>query len=208
MKTAFSSFIFVCALSLSAFSQSKIEYPQNQISMFYGGKMSTYGNAMRTTNLGNGDSKDDGKERMEYKSHSGVYSIEYLHYICGPFELGAQLGFEQICSERWINRDGSPHTLFDSWNERNRTTYIMGVAQLNWVRSNWIGVYNKFGVGGRLIFLKRDYKNIERTDYVYEIEPCGDAIIGFEIGPTASRLFTETGFGAQGFVAAGIRCRF
>ena len=176
--------------------------------MFYGGKMSTYGNAMRTTNLGNGDSKDDGKERMEYKSHSGVYSIEYLHYMCGPFELGAQLGFEQICSERWINRDGSPHTLFDSWDERNRTTYIMGVAQLNWVRSNWIGVYNKFGVGGRLIFLKRDYKNIERTDSDCEIEPCGDAIFGFEIGPTASRLFTEIGFGAQGFVAAGIRCRF
>ena len=208
MKTAFLSFIFVCALSLSAFSQSKIEYPQNQISMFYGGKMSTYGNAMRTTNLGNGDSKDDGKERMEYKSHSGVYSIEYLHYMCGPFELGAQLGFEQICSERWINRDGSPHTLFDSWDERNRTTYIMGVAQLNWVRSNWIGVYNKFGVGGRLIFLKRDYKKIERTDSDCEIEPCGDAIFGFEIGPTASRLFTEIGFGAQGFVAAGIRCRF
>ena len=84
----------------------------------------------------------------------------------------------------------------------------MGVAQLNWVRSNWIGVYNKFGVGGRLIFLQRDYKKIERTDYVYEIEPCGDAIIGFEIGPTASRLFTEIGFGAQGFVAAGIRGRF
>ena len=65
MKTAFSSFILVCALSLSGFSQCKIEYPQNQISMFYGGKMSTYGNAMRTTNLGNGDSKDDGKERNQ-----------------------------------------------------------------------------------------------------------------------------------------------
>ena len=201
--------------SLCGYSQM-IEYPKNQISVFYSEDMSLYSALLEFWGLGiqgllnnDGDEKKgDGEERLKYTDFSGTYNVEYLHNFFKPWmSIGTQLGYEEIHSKHWLKRSYSPSQPNDKWIVKQRTPYIMTTFQFDLLRRNWIGGYMRFGGGLRLIFINKKYDS-GKNDNTFYLVPCFVEVVGFEIGPKIVRAFSEVGLGAQGSVSVGLRARF
>ncbi|MBR5046117.1 hypothetical protein IKX73_00580 [Candidatus Saccharibacteria bacterium] len=201
--------------SLCGYSQM-IEYPKNQVSAFYCEGKSLYSALLEFWGLGiqgllnnDGDEKKgDGEERLKYTDFSGTYNVEYLHNFFKPWmSIGTQLGYEEIHSKHWLKRSYSPSQPNDLWTEKERTLYIMCVAQFDLLRYNWVGLYTKVGEGVRLIFTDLKY-NTGKTDDDFGLIPCFVVATGLEVGPKFVRFFGELGIGAQGFASVGLRARF
>lgn len=195
--------------SLCGYSQM-IEYPKNQISVFYCDGMSLYLGLLNFWGSGptNDGKKGDGETRLKYTDFSGTYNVEYLRNFIKPWmSMGVQLGYEENRSKHWINRYDSPSQPNDKWTEKERTPYIMAVIQLDLLRHDWIGLYTKAGEGIRFIFTKSKY-DTGKTDNWFDWIPCFVGAVGLEVGPKMVRAFGEVGLGAQGFAAFGIRSRF
>jgi hypothetical protein len=195
--------------SLCGYSQM-IEYPEHQVSVFYCNGKSLYSGYDKI--LGNREpadgNKGDGTELWDYTNFSGTYNIEYLHNFIQPWmSMGVQLGYEEKCSKHWIYRYDSQAQPYDNWTEKDRMPYILCVMQFDLLRSNWIGLYTKAGVGIRLIFTDSKYET-GKTDNSIDYQPCIVGVTGLEVGPKAVRVFGELGLGAQGFASIGIRSRF
>lgn len=194
--------------SLSSYSQM-IEYPKNQVSVFYCKGQSLY--SFLDDTFGGGCHEDagkaEGKETWKYTDFTSVYNAEYLRNFIKPWmSMGVQLGYEENQSKHWINRDHGAK-LTDKWTEKDRLPYIIAAIQFDWLRSDWVGLYMKTGAGVRLIFRAKKYESGYR-DNSLDWVPCFVGISGIEVGPKIVRVFGELGLGAQGFASIGIRTRF
>ena len=119
--------------SLCGYSQM-IEYPKNQISVFYCDGMSLYSGLLKTWGSGptNDGKKGDGEKRLKYTYFSGTYNVEYLHNFIKPWmSMGVQLGYEEIRSKHWINRYDSPSQPNDHWTVKEQTPYIIAAMQFD-----------------------------------------------------------------------------
>ena len=201
--------------SLCGYSQM-IEYPKNQISVFYSEDMSLYSALLEFWGLGiqgllnnDGDEKKgDGEERLKYTDFSGTYNVEYLRNFIKPWmSMGVQLGYEENRSKHWINRYDSPSQPNDHWTVKEQTPYIMAAIRFEYLRCNWVGIYSKVGVGARFIITDSKY-DTGKTDDDFDWISCFVGATGIEVGPKFVRFFGELGIGAQGFASIGIRSRF
>lgn len=195
--------------SLCGYSQM-IDYPKNQVSAFYCNGKSLYSGFDEF--VGNREPADgkkgDGTELWDYTKFSGTYNIEYLHNFFQPWmSFGVQLGYEENRSKHWIYRYDSRAQPYDKWTEKDRMPYILCVMQFDLLRSNWIGLYTKAGLGVRFIFTEQKY-DLWKKDKEFAYIPSIIGATGVEIGPKMVRAFGEIGLGAQGFAAFGIRSRF
>ena len=194
--------------SLCGYSQM-IDYPKNQVSVFYSKGQSLYTFLLDT--FGGGTHEDgykaDGKESWKYTDFSSVYNVAYLHKFLKPWmSMGVQLGYEETQSKHWINRMSNLKPT-DVWTEKDRLPYIIAAIQFDGIRTDWIGMYGKSGIGVRLIFQDKKYESGD-TDKAFDCIPYFVEVFGLEVGPKMIRAFGEVGWGAQGFAAFGIRSRF
>lgn len=195
--------------SLCGYSQM-IDYPKNQISVFYCDGMSLYLGLLNFWGSGptNDGKKGDGETRLKYTDFSGTYNVEYLRNFIKPWmSMGVQLGYEENRSKHWINRYDSPSQPNDHWTVKEQTPYIMAAIRFEYLRCNWVGMYSKVGVGARFIITDSKY-DTGKTDDDFDWIPCFVGATGIEVGPKFVRFFGELGIGAQGFAAIGIRSRF
>ena len=203
--------VFAIFGSLCGYSQM-IEYPKNQISVFYCDDHSLYSSCDEF--LGNKEpaygNKGDGTELWDYTNFSGTYNVEYLHNFIKPWmSMGVQLGYEENRSKHWIYWFRNPKVLNldERWTEKDRMPYILCVMQFDLLRSDWVGLYAKVGEGVRLIFTEKKYesgKTAKDFNYIFAVV----GATGVEFGPKIVRVFGEVGIGAQGFASVGLRARF
>ena len=194
--------------SLCGYSQM-IEYPKHQVSAFYCDGHSLY--TWFFDSFGGGTHEDsgkaEGKESWEYTDFSNVYNVEYLQRLHKPWlSIGVLVGYEGTESRHWINREHN-FKPSDRWTEKEKMPFVIGVVQFDWIRTDWVGMYGKAGIGARFIFTKAKY-DTGKTDNSLDWFPCFVGAVGLEVGPKMVRAFGEVGLGAQGFASIGIRSRF
>lgn len=194
--------------SLCGYSQI-IEYPKNQVSIFYSNGHSLYTGFLDF--FGGGTHEDsgkaEGKESWEYTDFSNVYNVEYLQRLHKPWlSIGVLVGYEGTESRHWINREHN-FKPSDRWTEKEKMPFVIGVVQFDWIRTNWVGMYGKAGIGARFIITDSKY-DTGKTDDDFDWIPCFVGATGIEVGPKFVRFFGELGIGAQGFASIGIRGRF
>lgn len=194
--------------SLCGYSQM-IDYPKNQVSAFYCNGHSLYTGFFDS--FGGGTHEDwgkaEGKESWEYTDFSNVYNVEYLQRLHKPWlSIGVLVGYEGTESRHWINREHN-FKPSDRWTEKEKMPFVISVVQFDWIRTDWVGMYGKAGIGARFIFTNSKY-DTGKTDNSLDWFPCFVGAVGLEVGPKIIRGFCEAGIGAQGFASIGIRSRF
>ena len=203
--------VFVLAIIALRGHSQNIEYPKHQVSAFYCYDKSLYSSYDK--NIGVWQMRYVGDKKLwNYTYFSGTYNVQYLSKFIKPWmSMGVQLGYEETCSKHLgINKY---HLMLKSrpeehWTAKDRMPYILCVMQFDLLRSNWVGLYTKAGMGVRFIFTNAKYEESGMTENIYKCNPCFVGAAGIEVGSIIMRVFGELGLGAQGVASAGLRVRF
>jgi len=143
--------------------------------------------------------------RSENETHFGTIALEYFYHATEVIGVGAIAGFAQNKEDIYFRNS-------DSKMGKNNDTYItiMPSVKFNWLRKDHFGMYSKLAAG--VMFSKFKYesdKNSDNDDSTNETKFNWQAsLIGAEVGGANLRAFAELGFGEQGIILGGIRCKF
>jgi hypothetical protein len=85
---------------------------------------------------------------------------------------------------------------------------VLPAVKIDRFRSKNFGAYSKLGLGATLRTEKYDYNSSEDKSDTSVMFNWQASLIGIEAGVPNFRAFLEAGFGEQGVLVAGLRCRF
>ena len=138
----------------------------------------------------------------------GAVNIGYYHWLSGMFAVGGEGSFERI---RLTFKQGdreNPNTNFDTY------VSLMPSVKGMWLNRQHWGVYSKLSLGGMMHYRPAaDYldgegntvHNPSKTEFYFA---CQCSPVGFEFGGNHWWGFIESGFGVQGGILGGVRCKF
>ena len=137
----------------------------------------------------------------------GPIGLEYFYHTSPLIGVGAVAVFTTNNENGYYKQVKSSHF--------NRTYFtFMPSVKFNWLRKKSWGLYSKLALGAT-------YAHIVNEDYDNQGNKSGEKLtvndllfnfqvsaIGFEVGSSHVRAFTELGIGEQGIVLAGVRYKF
>ncbi|MBQ4022939.1 MAG: hypothetical protein II612_02950 [Prevotella sp.] len=131
----------------------------------------------------------------------GPISAEYFYRINDLIGVGV-IGAYVITTED-AKRRGEDYGDFTD-------TYItvMPAVKINWLRKKNFGLYSKLAAGVTFAKEKAEYKDSDKTetdkDVLFNFHA---SALGIEVGNKVCG-FAELGFGEQGIIMGGVRCKF
>ena len=187
--------------ALSVNAQNKVE-KKNEISIGYGigtradaeyaigsilTAVTTVGN-MEVNNIGN----------------SGAFSLEYVHRFNHVIGIGGIISGQQETGDLYsgVTKCGDIKTNYYE---------LMPEIKFNWLNTKYVTLYSKLAGGLRY---SHEIYTYDPTEGEGEIDKTDDedfsfqiSAIGLELGSTISG-FTELGYGDQGILIVGLKCKF
>ena len=198
-KTLLVAIALFAALSVNA--QNEVE-KKNEISIGYGigtradaeyaigsilTAVTTVGN-MEVNNIGN----------------SGAFSLEYVHRFNHVIGIGGIISGQQETGDLYsgVTKCGDIKTNYYE---------LMPEIKFNWLNTKYVTLYSKLAGGLRY---SHEIYTYDPTEGEGEIDKTDDedfsfqiSAIGLELGSTISG-FTELGYGDQGILIVGLKCKF
>jgi len=132
---------------------------------------------------------------------TGPISAEYFYHVSPLIGVGAIGSF--TTQKRDINVDNTK-----SGEAKYNYFTVLPAVKIDWFRSKNFGAYSKLGLGATLRTEKYDYNSSEDKSDTSVMFNWQASLIGIEAGVPNFRAFLEAGFGEQGVLVAGLRCRF
>jgi len=191
--------------ALSVNAQNEVE-KKNEISISYGmgiraGVEYTAGSILTAVVTA-------GNVEVDNIDNSGAFSLEYVHRFNHVIGIGGIISGQQetgdLCEENVKMGDMT-------------TNYceLMPEIKFNWLNTKYVTLYSKLAGGLRYSheedkydYTDGDNKQVKYTDktddedFSFQI-----SAIGLELGSTISG-FTELGYGDQGILIVGLKCKF
>lgn len=190
--------ILFCGTSVSAQAQSTSDDIKHEVGVSYGGgSVSTWASIGRAI----GDALFSGLNvRYENSSWFGSLSAEYFYHVDDGVGIGAIGCFSQ----------DNDDLLIDNTKQGDRTTQfitLMPALKYEYLRKKHFGMYFKAAAGYTLKRVNEVYKSEDKTktDGMFNFQI---SLLGMEAGSQHLRGFIEAGFGEQGIILAGLRCKF
>ncbi len=193
---------FACVYYVVA--QNESAETKNQISVIYGDNKTPYRWFLTWEPLsGAGESKGTGYELLY---SDGRICIQYLRTLTPKIEAGLHFKYEEFGVYSYDRDPGDGE--INKRNETYKSYCFTAIGQLNFLKQEYVRIYNKSGVGVSPVFITRNYLdgNIKETDC--EVRLSIISVLGMEVGPKYVKLFGELGIGAQGKASVGLRSRF
>lgn len=143
-------------------------------------------------------------------------SAEYYYHVSKGVGLGGFLAFNGVTRDMYINwrenYNGGGWTSAKTGKAKRFNLSIIPTAKFDWLRKRNFGMYSKVGLGASFMFesqeddIKKDGSTDVNDTTVIPNVQC--SLLGIEGGSTQFRGFVELGFGEQGILLAGLRCKF
>ena len=142
-------------------------------------------------------------------------SLEYFYHYSGNMGVGAILCYNGYSSDMYGNLKNNTtgetkKTLIGESKATNLT--FMPAFKYDWLRRSGFGMYSKVAVGATLMLEKEkitkdgaDETINDKSKIMFNWQA---SLLGIEAGIPNFRAFAELGFGEQGIVLAGLRCKF
>ncbi len=183
-------FMLIAAMMIAAMSVNAQDEYKNEIGVSYGvGSVSNYASILLEAFTFSSD--DQG-------GFWGPIALEYYHHVSPVISVGA-VGTIAGCS--WSKSSDTSY-------KNAKTTYIslMPSVKFSWLRKEHFGMYSKLAAGAIFINSSADYNG--KNDTESSVKFMGQvSALGMEFGSQV-RGFVELGFGEQGILLAGLRCKF
>lgn len=145
-------------------------------------------------------------EQYDNDSYIGPFSVEYFYRMEPWLCLGGIMTYGKLTQDvfRGKDRDEKEGDLSNTYFS------VMPAVKLDWLRSQYFGLYSKLAVGATLRSEKIDYKSTEYKDHDKTSVHLNwqASAIGAEAGSPTVRGFFELGVGEQGMAVIGLRCKF
>jgi len=183
-------FMLIAAMMVAAMSVNAQDEYKNEIGVSYGvGSVSNYASILFEAFTFS--ASDQG-------GFWGPIALEYYHHVSPVISVGA-IGSVAGCT--WSKSD-------DSVFKNAKTTYIsvMPSVKFSWLRKAHFGMYSKLAAGAIFINSSADKNGSKESDSAVRFMGQVSAL-GMEFG-SQLRGFVELGFGEQGILLAGLRCKF
>ncbi len=129
--------------------------------------------------------------------YTGAFTLQYFRNVSPKLWVGGNFTYEHSWA-RTKNAQGQSE-LDHSFHYFT----LMPAVKYKWVNTSVVGLYSKLGVGITYGHLSSDGDSNDGVVFNYQVTP-----IGFEIGNTRVRAFSELGWGAQGIIQVGARYNF
>jgi len=182
--------MLIAAMMIAAMSVNAQDEYKNEIGVSYGvGSISNYASILFEAFT---------FSASDQSGFWGPIALEYYHHLTPSISLGA-VGAISGCSWKKDN---------DSVYKNAKTTYIslMPSVKFSWLRKSHFGMYSKLAAGAIFINSSTDRNGSSESDS--NVKFIGQvSALGMEFGSQV-RGFVELGFGEQGILLAGLRCKF
>ena len=196
-------FVFALVALMNAMgAKAQSDEPRNEIGVSYGLGISMIGDGI---GHGIGEGLFDGIVGRKWTNDKqfGSLAVEYFRHLDNPkLAIGGIVTFSQYGED--VEYQGTKE------GERKRKYIsVMPSVKYYYVNKKSFGMYSKLGLGGMLLHSKSEDVKTGKSDtdskfYVaYQV-----SALGLEAGSQNLRAFLEAGFGEQGLVLAGLRCKF
>ena len=134
----------------------------------------------------------------------GPIGVEYFYHINPAIGVGGIFTYGQNKQEAIYNSNKIGVS-------KNSYMTIMPAVKFDWLRKKNFGMYSKLAVG--VTFRGEKFESEDTGKYSNYTENkvhfnWQASALGMEVGSPNLRGFVELGFGEQGIVLAGIRCKF
>lgn len=195
---------FFCSISIETLAQEFT--PKHEFAISYGAAPTTtwakLGEAVISAAV---SGLFGGNYKYEDTSWFGPISGEYFYHLSPAFSVGAIVCFSQDNDDILYKKE--------KIGDRT-TTFWTAMPALKWdyVRSKNFGMYMKLAAGYTL--QQNCEKYTDQSDQTTKEETSTSGMIniqasllGMEVGSSSIRGFFELGFGEQGIVLAGLRCK-
>ncbi len=181
------------AIALAAVScgviKAQNEMPKNDISVNYGFATHNEFIDAATSIVSSGG--------VSYDKTSGNFGLQYIRNVSPKWGIGLAVGYEQMKGAKGWMQEGIDPKL------KSTDIIVMPVARHYWFNNRTCGGYTKVGLGAS--FCKDEVVGESKSvvDVAFQV-----SAFGIEAGSQTFRVFAEAGYGYQGLLQAGLRCRF
>ena len=140
--------------------------------------------------------------KLENEKFFGPISAEYFYHIEPWLGVGGILAYG-------VNKQDAMSGKDKIGESKNSYLTLMPALKFDWLRKQYFGMYSKIAVGATLRNEKYDSDN-DSHDYDNSTVHFNWQLsfVGIEAGSPTIRAFAELGFGEQGIIQAGVRCKF
>ena len=142
---------------------------------------------------------------------SGAYNIKYAYHPVKFLGLGVVTSYQtskgDIVEGSSKNKESNERVVVGK--AEGKYLAIMPSVSLNWFDFNYVCMYSKAAVGYSMSkskqtrFDPREYKKTSEDNWAYQLTP-----VALEVGSPLVRGFFELGFGHEGILAFGVKCKF
>lgn len=142
---------------------------------------------------------------------SGAYNMRYAYHPVKFLGLGVTTSYQtskgDIVEGSSKSKDSDDRVVVGK--AEGKYLAIMPSVSLNWFDFNYVCMYSKVAVGYSMAkskqtrFEPKEYKKTSEDHWAYQISP-----VALEVGSPLVRGFFELGFGHEGILAVGVKCKF
>ena len=142
---------------------------------------------------------------------SGAYNMRYAYHPVKFLGLGVTTSYQtskgDIVEGSSKSKDTDARIVVGK--AEGKYFAIMPSISLNWFDFNYVCMYSKVGIGYSMAkskqtrFEPKEYKKTSEDQWAYQISP-----VALEVGSPLVRGFFELGFGHEGILAVGVKCKF
>ncbi|MBR2194333.1 MAG: hypothetical protein IJ911_01825 [Salinivirgaceae bacterium] len=142
---------------------------------------------------------------------SGAYNMKYAYHPVKFLGLGVVSSYQtskgDIVEGSSKNKDNDARVVVGK--AEGKYFAIMPSISLNWFDFNYVCMYSKVAVGYSMSkskqtrFESKEYKKTSENNWAYQLTP-----VALEAGSPLVRGFFELGFGHEGILAVGVKCKF
>jgi hypothetical protein len=142
---------------------------------------------------------------------SGAYNMKYAYHPVKFLGLGVITSYQtskgDIVEGSSKNKESNERVVVGK--AVGKYLAIMPSVSLNWFDFNYVCMYSKAAVGYSMSkskqtrFDPREYKKTSEDNWAYQLTP-----VALEVGSPLVRGFFELGFGHEGILAFGVKCKF
>ena len=183
-------------------AKAQSDEPQNEISISYGAGISMIGDGIGHA-IGEGIFDGLIGRKWTNDKQFGTLGIEYFRHLDNPkVAVGgiftyAQYGEDVEASDTKVGE------------RTRRYITVMPSLKYYYINKKSFGLYSKAAIGGMLLSASsKDTKNGKDESNSKFYLAFQASLLGLEAGSNNLRAFIEAGAGEQGFILAGVRCRF
>ena len=158
------------------------------------------------------DGSADSSYSYDDKHYLPTISAEYYYHPREWLGLGGFVsmnGSNQDMYVNWKDDEGVQHKE-KTGVARRRNISIIPTVKFDWLRSQYVGMYSKVGVGVSLL-CESQKDHIEDGTQYSDVTPLPNyqlSLLGLEAGSPRFRAYIELGTGEQGILLAGLKYRF